>query len=491
MSINIGDPEHAVINTLQHDYDQVTAINAFEGTNPQTFTTYNNFKRTSCGMKQGKHFAFTIHCHSLAHAKMVMSIMQDSMNENLECIDLAVCGLEKCPTSGNYHLQCYLSLKRKRRIAIIFRNFIGVWKCNVWPWIKHAIASAWHNKKYCEKDGESWCLGEMAEAAEEVLKKLGGRGQGKRTDIESCVEAIRKDPWKKKLYHARENAKQFFNFNRAFNEYLKLERDEAYHKGFATSDRATDMNNHNYYGGPGTGKSYEIEQAVKRLIEANPSLRVYYKTVNKWWDGYDGEEIVVIDDYRSSMPFSELLNLLDGKPFRREAKGSCICLRANHIFISTPKHPRYWYKKLMEEDGDAEGQLLRRFVCVREFTPQDNPRYNHLVRSRIQQRNRMGFVVAGGAVPGEQRVLAPVHFDRPLFRTNSEIAVRNRKRKTTSSGKENYDGHGGHFPRRMTDCLICTSGMPCYIHGSNLDPTEYDEEDILETHINKKKKKDE
>ena len=38
---------------------------------------------------------------------------------------------------------------------------------------------------------------------------------------------------------------------------------------------------------------HTVEQDVAKLIADNPHLRVYYKTIQKWWDGYDGEEIVV------------------------------------------------------------------------------------------------------------------------------------------------------------------------------------------------------
>ena len=53
------------------------------------------------------------------------------------------------------------------------------------------------------------------------------------------------------------------------------------------------MLNYVNWGPPGCGKSHTVEQDVAKLIADNPHLRVYYKTIQKWWDGYDGEEIVV------------------------------------------------------------------------------------------------------------------------------------------------------------------------------------------------------
>lgn len=42
------------------------------------------------------------------------------------------------------------------------------------------------------------------------------------------------------------------------------------------------------YGKPGVGKSHAVRSS-------EPSL--YIKSQNKWWDGYLGEEAVLIDDF--------------------------------------------------------------------------------------------------------------------------------------------------------------------------------------------------
>lgn len=77
--------------------------------------------------------------------------------------------------------------------------------------------------------------------------------------------------------------------------------------------------NHWIYGPPGTGKSTYVRDYAKKQKK-----RVYEKLANKWWDNYDGEEIVLIEDIDPKV--CELLIhhfklWADRWPFRAEIKG--------------------------------------------------------------------------------------------------------------------------------------------------------------------------
>jgi hypothetical protein len=427
------------------------------------------FARTTAGKSAGRFHAWTIHCQNKQHALLCQQRIRAAFDADKALGDksnilLVCCYVEQCPRTQKWHLQGYTALKKKRRLSSIFDKILCVWADGagssfvIWPYIKPAIYSAWHNKRYCEKDGEGFTLGEAATWDDEKLKAL-GNNQGKRTDIEAMAKDFRENPWESKLEKARKFPNQFCNYNRAFDKLLTLERDYQYHSKYAESERKNNMKNYVYWGPSGCGKSHTVEEVVKQIIRDNPHCRVFYKTIQKWWDGYDGEEIVVIDDFRSSMPFSELLNLMDGKPFRREMKGTSICLRANHIFFTTPKAPHMWYRKLMDEDGDAREQLERRIYQLREFTRADNPRYNELVGRRLRKRDRMGFIIeededgAGGS-QSSQLVRSP------------NVAVRRAKRPRIISTTSTTSIIRGH------SCMLCDEGLPCYIHGNNLDDND-------------------
>jgi hypothetical protein len=86
---------------------------------------------------------------------------------------------------------------------------------------------------------------------------------------------------------------------------------------------------------------------------------------NKWWDGYEQQPAVIIDDYRRDFStFAELLRLLDRYPHRVEKKGASIQFNSSTIIITTPKPPEETWAGRTEEDL---AQLMRRITEVREF----------------------------------------------------------------------------------------------------------------------------
>lgn len=486
LSENAENSEHGnsveVANSEDGSSEEIANVTENDSVAGPIRMTKPEFGNSAAGKKQSKYNAYTIHGQSKRHCILANMRIQEARRKD-DNILLISSYVEQCPRTQRWHIQGYVALKKKRRLSSIFTSILCVWEDDtIWPYVKPAIYSAWHNKRYCEKKGantDGFTEGEAANWTEEQLKKLGAK-QGKRSDIEAMAKDFKENPWETKLTKARKFPNQFCHYNRAFDKLLTLERDHQYHAEYDNSERAKNQKNYAYVGPPGSGKSHTVAEEVKKLIADNPHLRVYYKTIQKWWDGYDGEEIVVIDDFRSGMKFSELLNLMDGKPFRREAKGTSICLRAHHIFFTAPKHPRYWYQKLMEEDGDAEGQLLRRIYQLREFTPEDNPHYNRLVRSRIRKRNRMGFIIEDSDGSGR----APL---APLRRMRNVMVSRAKRPRTTTTTTNRVrvqgDGFGGHsLSQNEEECLLCRTGFACYIHGNNLsDDGAYSQEisDIL------------
>lgn len=109
-----------------------------------------------------------------------------------------------------------------------------------------------------------------------------------------------------------------------------------------------------FVGPTGTGKSHTA------WLEAG--LGAYPKDpLSKFWDGYSGQENVVIDEFRGTVSISHLLRWLDRYPVIVEVKGGSTVLRARRFWITSNLQPRFWYPELDTLTRDA---LLRRLSIV-------------------------------------------------------------------------------------------------------------------------------
>jgi len=109
-----------------------------------------------------------------------------------------------------------------------------------------------------------------------------------------------------------------------------------------------------YWGRTGTGKSRDAWAAA--------GLEAYPKDPNtKFWDGYRGQEHVVIDEFRGLINISNLLRWTDRYPVNVEIKGSAVPLSCRSFWITSNLDPRAWYPELDEATLDA---LLRRLTIV-------------------------------------------------------------------------------------------------------------------------------
>ncbi len=92
------------------------------------------------------------------------------------------------------------------------------------------------------------------------------------------------------------------------------------------------------YSGPsGVGKTRLVHEVFPEA---------YWKPKNKWWDGYDGEDVVVLDEFYSWLSLDLLLRLLDRYPLYCEIKGGTVRMVAT-VFIFTSNIPvSEWYSQL-------------------------------------------------------------------------------------------------------------------------------------------------
>lgn len=108
-----------------------------------------------------------------------------------------------------------------------------------------------------------------------------------------------------------------------------------------------------FWGASGTGKSRD---AFSRWPDAYRKM-----TTDKWWDGYNGQETVILDDFKgASMRLHDFQTLIDWYPLQVETKGSTVEMSATRFVFTSNKHPSEWYSP----ESDPEGTVMRR---IKEF----------------------------------------------------------------------------------------------------------------------------
>lgn len=113
-----------------------------------------------------------------------------------------------------------------------------------------------------------------------------------------------------------------------------------------------------FWGKTGSGKSYRAFQEAGEMF--------YLKDPHtKWWDGYRGEENIIIDEFRGKCEIGNLLKWVDWTPCLAETKGSQVPLRSKKWWIMSNLDPREWYKDLDPESLDA---FIRRLGTITHFT---------------------------------------------------------------------------------------------------------------------------
>jgi hypothetical protein len=114
-----------------------------------------------------------------------------------------------------------------------------------------------------------------------------------------------------------------------------------------------------YWGETGVGKSHTIFQ------DYDPETHYIHKIKNKGgWGGYRGQPIVIIDNFRGEIPYSQLLGLLDKWPMVVSCRGRTpMQFLAKEIRITSSMPPEKVYCQQNEKDGSIN-QLLRRCEVV-------------------------------------------------------------------------------------------------------------------------------
>lgn len=140
-----------------------------------------------------------------------------------------------------------------------------------------------------------------------------------------------------------------------------------YHGAFAKYRMAVEDHSRDHmtktlvlWGAPGTGKS----RLAHRLSVKQFGDSVHWLTLQggekAWFDGYNNQRCLVIDEFNGSMMKLLYLNrLLDRYPMNVETKGSMCKFNAEMVIITSNYHPRMWYGQTSEPGGQVSADMQK------------------------------------------------------------------------------------------------------------------------------------
>lgn len=153
--------------------------------------------------------------------------------------------------------------------------------------------------------------------------------QGARSDLESIKEKL--DSGAPMVEVAQSHFGSWVRYHKSFERYVTLIQQQ---RSWVTEAVV-------FWGPSGTGKS-------RRACEmAGPDAYWLPKpnSGRAFWDGYVGQEIVVIDEFYGWLPYDFLLRLLDRYPLRVENKGSSVNFVSRKVIFTSNQCPVKWYRK--------------------------------------------------------------------------------------------------------------------------------------------------
>uniref|UniRef100_UPI004048D2CF hypothetical protein n=1 Tax=Rheinheimera sp. TaxID=1869214 RepID=UPI004048D2CF len=229
--------------------------------------------------------------------------------------------------SGTPHLQGAITFASQKTLSSVIKKLPG---CHV-----EIARNIFHAVEYCKKEGDVTERGTPPVSK----KEQGVKGKAYYQNILDLARADQIDQIDPEA-------------QLRFRSAIRGERDEASKKRKLED---TEEQHLWYFGPSGSGKS-------RKAREEHPEA--YLKMCNKWWDGYNEEETVLIEDFdkKHEILCHHLKIWGDRYPHLAEYKGGSKKIRPNKLIVTSNYHPT----EIWTDSSDLE-PILRRFKCV-EFT---------------------------------------------------------------------------------------------------------------------------
>jgi len=252
---------------------------------------------------------------------------------------------ETCPSSGRVHHQGYVEFtvpKRRSALAKLLKRV------------------HWEPAKGSRAQCVDYCTKRETRFGEPVIDPvlLTAATQGKRNDLlEITLGITRGEITRDELFTDRPDL--VCKYSRGLGELFNWR---------ARQTRQGDRQQHVeiLWGDAGVGKT---RYAYTSTEPEDVFILNKSNAGNLWWDHYEGQGTLLIDDFYGWIEHSQLLRVLDRYPLRLDVKNSTTYAAWRVIYITSNRHPSTWYSKSFpwEEDDSLRRRLDGIWHCKKSI----------------------------------------------------------------------------------------------------------------------------
>jgi len=271
---------------------------------------------------QSKNWVFTDHSRDLVGLTKLWT-------DNQDIIRFICWGDEVATTTGKEHYQGFIQMVNHKSFGVMKKLLP---KGSHIEKMEGTVAQA---VDYCKKEGKFSSFGNT-------------KTQGQRSDLEDIKTMI--DEGKGMLEIAQDHFGNFLRYNSGMFKYRQLVQQEK-SKDF----RKVEVILHK--GSTGTGKTREAMKHAGFMIQGDQL---------QWWDGYEGEKTICIDEYANQVNITTLLGILDGYQLRLPIKGGFTYALWTKVYITT--NLQELHEKAKYEHQEALNRRITKTVDFDEMS---------------------------------------------------------------------------------------------------------------------------
>lgn len=288
------------------------------------------------------------------------------------------CMSDEIGENGTYHTHVYFALGDAIRFSTIQKIFEGAH-------FEMANGTSQQNKDYVFKEGK-WVKDKKKDTnlpdTHEEFGEMPAERQGARNDLHDLYDMIKQGMSNYEIIEEEPN--YMMNIDK-IERSRQIVREEKYKNEFRQMDIRY------IYGGTGVGKTRGIMEmyGYQNVFRVTDYLHPF--------DNYKGQEIIIFEEFRSSLKVQDMLNYLDGYPLELPCRyaNKIACFTKVYIITNIPLESQY--EEIQKHYKETWKALLRRINKVIYMT--DKASYIYTVEGYSKKEDE--FVSVNEYLQGE------------------------------------------------------------------------------------------